>query len=183
MSDQPKSPDHFGAFESDHPAEPERAITPFHKFDSSSKFAAAKSVDPLAGVARLFPRDPKSPSEFERLRIERAAMPTDPSPPPGPDDTPIRHVLSPMDQLCLDVSEMRDQFKDFQRGFSEVKTHCRDAANNSIQMLSSVEKLTGKVESLDKRMTAIELSERWIPRLAWLVTFLIAVFALSRTYR
>jgi len=168
VSDQPKSPDHFGAFESDHPAEPERAITPFHKFDSSSKFAAAKSVDPLAGVARLFPRDPKSPSEFERLRQERAARDTEPTGLLGDDDnTPAQRPFE---------IRVERELKELRGDVDAIKQTSREAAQHALDTYELV-------KAIDKRQRAFELERRWVPAVAWLVTTAIALMALIRTYR
>jgi len=148
VTDKPKSPEHFGQFESDHPV-PERTMTPPEAWDSRPKIASARSVDPLAGVARLFPRDPKSPSEFERQRlIERASRDTEPSDLLSDEDkTPAARPFEV--RVERDLKELRDDIKFIRRAFDsnaqrEIETH-------------------ELVKSLASRMDRLEGIRAWIP--------------------
>lgn len=176
MSDKPKDPDHFGAFESDVPqAEPGRSMTPLAEWDSRPKLATAKSIDPLAGVARLFPRDPRSPSEFERLRQERASRDTEPSDLLGDEDnTPAARPFEI--RVERELKDLRSDVSVVQADVAAIKATSREAAQHAIEMHELVKRM-------DKRQQAFELEHKWVPRLAWLATTLIALWALLRTYR
>jgi hypothetical protein len=170
VTDKPK--------DSEHPAEPERAITPFEPFDSRPKIAAAKSIDPLAGVARLFPRDarvPRNALEIERQRLERASRDTEPSDLLGEDDnTPAARPFEIRVEQRLSKLEKLAQKHDSQ--LKAVRRSSRRAAQHSLDTHTLV-------KDLSVQMRRFELENKWMPLLAWLVIAGIAVFALIRTYQ
>lgn len=183
MTDKPQSPDHFRDFESDRPAEPERAITPFAPFDSRPKLSVARSVDPLADVPRLFPRDPKSPSEFERLRQERAARDTEPSDLLDDEDkTPAARPF--------EVRVERD-LKELKAAVRDMKKHCQAAAEHSLAAAELVRGLRLEMqkqqEENDRRLRRLELDRFWIPRIvstaALVVSLLTAGYVLAMQHR
>jgi len=182
----PKDPEHFAAFESDRPAaEPERAITPFHKFDSRPKLAVAPRVaDPLANVPRLFPRDPKSPSEFERLRQERAARDTEPAAPLDADElddaeaeAEITSAERPFERRVLRrLYKLEKSDKKRAADLEIIKKSSQDAAQHALEMLNLV-------KVIDKRQRDFDLERRWVPWAFRVVTLGLALWALIRTYR
>jgi hypothetical protein len=176
VSDKPKDHDHFGAFESDVPqAEPGRSMTPLAEWDSRPKLATAKSIDPLAGVARLFPRDPRSPSEFERLRQERASRDTEPSDLLGDDDnTPAARPFEIRVEKRLDKLEAHAQKQGGQ--LRAVRRSARQAAQHAVDTYELV-------KAIDRRQRASDLERRWVPWAFRVVTLGLALWALLRTYR
>ncbi len=178
MTDKPKTPDHFRQFESDRPGDHERAMTPFEPFDSRPKIASARAVDPLAGVARLFPRDPRTPlnvSEIERLRLERAGRDTEPSELFGDEDkTPAARPFEI--RVERELKDLRSDVSALQADVSAIKQSSRETAQHTVDMYELV-------KAINRRQLAFELERRWVPAVAYLVTTAIALLALIRTYR
>lgn len=181
MSD-PKDPEHFGAFESDRPvAEPERSITPFHKFDSRPKLTVARTVDPLAHVPRLLPRDPKSPSEFEQERAERDTEPADPLDADELDDAEAEAEITsaerPFERRVLRrLYKLEKSDKKRAADLEIIKKSSQDAAQHALEMLNLV-------KVIDKRQRDFDLERRWVPWAFRVATLVIALWALIRTYR
>lgn len=170
----------------DRPPPRERNITPFEPFDGRPKVAADKPtrtpVDPFEGIPRLLPRDPKVPAGFEApnqdLRTTEPIM--------GQAEA-ARALLDEQEHTPPDgplaIRAVFKQLQEFKGEFAEMKGHCRDAANSALQTLAAVQAVASRQEAFDRRLTALELADRWVPRFAWLVTTAIAVLALLRTYR
>lgn len=123
------------------------------------------------------PRAPRIPSDLAPATRDTEPITGQPAdmhdetdentPPDGP--FAIRQVLKKLEK--------------FDAGFNEMRGHCRVTADCSLETLSAVQSLTGKLAALEKRVRAIELADRWVPRLAWLFTTIIAVIALLRTFK
>ena len=81
------------------------------------------------------------------------------------------------------LKEMKEFKESFTKDFAEMKGHCQAAADNSLSTLATVQSLAKLYTALERRVTAIELADRWVPRLAWLITTVIALVALLRTFK
>ena len=161
MSDKPQSPDHFGRFESDHPAEPERAMTPYEKWDSRPKIAAA---DPLEGIPRL--RSVPNLGDFA-AQLERASRDTEPSDLLGDDDnTPAQRPFE---------IRVERELKELRADVDAIKRSSREAAQHAVDTYELV-------KAIDSRQRSREV-ERALSAVAWAVNFVLVCWALLRTYR
>jgi len=173
VTDKPKEPSRFDPHESDYP----RAVTPPEAWDSRPKIAVAKPVtdpvDPFASIPRI-PRAPHVPSDVGD---------TDRAPPIAPneqdhrrsEETPVKHILSPMDQLCLDVAEMRQHFSDVRA----IKDHCRSSADSAMMAVEVVRELRDDTRALAARMAKIETIAIWVPLGISLISLAMSVVSIA----
>ena|GEM_PF-2127280 len=178
-SDNPKAPEHFDLFESDHP----RAMTPYEGFGSSSKMAAAKPepIDHLAAVARLFPRDPKTPptvNEYERQRAERDTDRIEHF--DTADQTPAQRPFEiRVEQRLDDVEKRLGQLEESDKKKIADLAIIKKSSQDMAQLTLETHEL---VKAIAKSQRDLEFERKWVPAAAWLVTTVIAVVALLRTF-
>jgi len=155
VTDKPKTPDRFDAFESDHP----RAMTAYEPFDSRPKLHAVPPVaDPLEGVPRL--RAPSNVGE--------------------PRDTDADELTPAERPFEIRVMERLSKLEQSHRKQGDDITLIKKSGRKAAQLALETHNL---VKAIDSRQRAYDLERRWVPYLVWLVVAAIAVIALIRTYR
>lgn len=153
--------------------ESDRPMTPFD-YSSSGKLLAARPttgpIDPFAGLPRI-PRSPRVPTDVGKRDTEPvSAAPTshdELTPPDGPFG--IRQVLKKLGE--------------FDVRFQKMEALCQRAADCSMETRQLVSAMTGQINAINRRVTILEAADRWVPAAAWLITTVIALWALLRTYR
>ncbi len=140
-------------------------------------------------VPRMLPRDPRLPSDVNDLmRPDVEARDTVPAiTESGEDEVSDKFDEETPPDGPFAVRTMIKELRYFRAGFEEMKTHCRASAENSFATSEAVRALNLEMQEMKKehnaRIVRLELADRWVPRLAWLVTTAIAVIALLRTFK
>ena len=149
----------------------DRPVTPFTPFDSRPRLEVAKSVpvDPFESLPRI-PRAPRTPSGI-------SGVDTEPAPPLTSEEAEQTPAESPFSMRVM------RRFDKLERAIEKVDGHSSIAANAALEAVAAVRLLTVELDQLKRRMTAYEVANQWVPRLAWVATTAIAVLALWRTYR
>lgn len=171
MSDSSKSPDST-APHAPPVFERERTMTPPEAWDTRPKAAPSHPVDPFADIPRI-PRAPRTASDVGERATELRDTDHDEVTPPRAKEDTLDMVLKRLGELDAKVA---DSIVGSQRCYdlllviqSEHREHRRSERKRRV--------------ALARRVTALELSRQWVPAVAWLVTTVLCLFALIRTYR
>lgn len=168
----------------DRPPPRERNITPYAPFDSRPKIAAAQPTrapaEPFEGLPSI-PRGPRMPTGFGELpHALGAPHDTDPAELQdaelGDDDKTPSDPESPYEMIIRKLNKVERAVQDSNKGHRRCYQLLLDLNDKLDNEKAERKKLAREVRDL-------KLANRWVPRLAWLVTTAIAVLALLRTYR